>query len=138
MKRVAILQSNYVPWKGYFDIISAVDEFILLDDVQFTKNDWRNRNLIKTPHGKKWITIPVSVRSLRQNINEVGVADQNWPVMHWSMIANSYRAAPYFLQYECHFQSLFLETKDPYLSQINCRFLCAILEILGVTTKITW
>ena len=53
MKRVAILQSDYIPWKGYFDIIAAVDEFILLDDVQFTKNDWRNRNLIKTAHGQK-------------------------------------------------------------------------------------
>jgi hypothetical protein len=138
MKRVAILQSNYIPWKGYFDIIAGVDEFILLDDVQFTKNDWRNRNLIKTAQGKKWITIPVRVRSLHQTINEVTVADKDWPVSHWRRISNNYRAAPYFLQYECHFQGLFLQTKDQYLSQINYRFLCAILEILGVKTKITW
>ena len=50
-RRVAITQSNYIPWKGYFDLIAMVDELILLDDVQYTKQDWRNRNRIKTPTG---------------------------------------------------------------------------------------
>jgi len=59
MKRIAILQSNYIPWKGYFDIINSVDEFILYDEVQYTKNDWRNRNRIKTANGPLWLTIPV-------------------------------------------------------------------------------
>ena len=59
MKRVAILQSNYLPWKGYFDIIGSVDEFIVYDRAQYTKNDWRNRNLIKTPQGPSWLSIPV-------------------------------------------------------------------------------
>ena len=58
-KRIAIVQSNYIPWKGYFDLIAAVDEFILLDDVQYTKRDWRNRNQIKTAQGVQWLTIPV-------------------------------------------------------------------------------
>ena len=47
MKKIAILQSNYIPWKGYFDIINLVDEFILYDDMQYTRRDWRNRNKIK-------------------------------------------------------------------------------------------
>ena len=51
MKKIAILQSNYIPWKGYFDIIRSVDEFVLYDDMQYTKNDWRNRNKIKTRNG---------------------------------------------------------------------------------------
>ncbi|MFC2523139.1 MAG: WbqC family protein, partial [Lautropia mirabilis] len=55
MKRVAILQSNYIPWKGYFDLIAHVDEFILYDDMQYTRRDWRNRNLIKTPQGTLWL-----------------------------------------------------------------------------------
>ena len=59
MKTVVIMQSNYIPWKGYFDMIAAVDEFILYDDMQFTKNDWRNRNQIKTPQGVQWLTVPV-------------------------------------------------------------------------------
>lgn len=138
MKRVAVLQSNYIPWKGYFDIIAAVDEFILYDEAQFTKNDWRNRNLVKTVQGKKWLTIPVSVRSLHQKINEVTVADRHWGIRHWRTISNNYRAAPYFSHHEDYFRKLFRETKELYLSQINHRFLCATLDVLNVRTKITW
>ena len=61
-KRVAIVQSSYIPWKGYFDLIRAVDEFILLDDVQFTKRDWRSRNRIKTKDGVAWLSIPVHTK----------------------------------------------------------------------------
>jgi hypothetical protein len=51
MKKIAILQSNYIPWNGYFGMIAAVDEFILYDDMQYTRRDWRNRNQIKTLQG---------------------------------------------------------------------------------------
>src|SRR5438552_16211067 len=77
MKKVAILQSNYIPWKGYFDLIAAVDEFILYDDVQFTKSDWRNRNKIKTSKGVEWLTIPVG-----QNINRI-IRDVELPPTEW-------------------------------------------------------
>lgn len=73
-KKVAIIQSNYIPWKGYFDIINAVDEFILLDDVQFTKNSWRNRNRLKTPKGPLWLTIPVvTAGRFGQTIADAGI-----------------------------------------------------------------
>ena len=62
MKKVGVVQSNYIPWKGYFDMIATVDEFILLDDVQYTRRDWRNRNQIKTPSGLQWLTVPVEVK----------------------------------------------------------------------------
>ena len=62
MKKVAILQSDYIPWKGYFDIIHSVDEFILYDDMQYTRRDWRNRNQIKTANGMLWLTIPVDTK----------------------------------------------------------------------------
>ena len=62
MKKVAILQSNYIPWKGYFDTTAAVDEFILYDDMQYTRRDWRNRNQIKTSQVLQWITVPVKVK----------------------------------------------------------------------------
>ena len=62
-KKVAILQSNYIPWKGYFDIIADVDQFILYDEVQYTKRDWRNRNKIKTAQGLVWLTIPILTKS---------------------------------------------------------------------------
>jgi hypothetical protein len=73
MKKVAILQSNYIPWKGYFDLINMVDEFILYDDMQYTRRDWRNRNKIKTPQGLQWLTIPVEIKGkFFQKINEYG------------------------------------------------------------------
>lgn len=69
MKKVAILQSNYIPWKGYFDIINMVDEFVLYDCVQYTIRDWRNRNQIKTPSGVAWLTISCRLESRNQKIN---------------------------------------------------------------------
>ena len=50
-KKIAILQSNYIPWKGYFDLIGSVDTFVFYDEMQYTKRDWRNRNKIKTRNG---------------------------------------------------------------------------------------
>jgi hypothetical protein len=78
-KKVAILQSNYIPWKGYFDLINMVDEFILYDDMQYTRRDWRNRNKIKTDQGLKWLTIPVDVKGkYYQTINQTHVSDSSW------------------------------------------------------------
>ena len=62
MKKVAISQSNYIPWRGYFDLISSVDEFIIYDEVQYTRRDWRNRNKIKTKNGPIWLTVPVKAK----------------------------------------------------------------------------
>lgn len=76
MKKVGVIQSNYIPWKGYFDLIHDVDLFVFYDDVQYTKNDWRNRNLIKTPTGAKWLTIPVS-SNLNNLIYEVELKDHS-------------------------------------------------------------
>src|ERR1700749_1660836 len=95
MKRVAILQSNYIPWKGYFDIIARVDEFILFDDVQFTKRDWRNRNVIKTASGLSWLTIPVVTKAkYEQLICETEIAEEDWTRKHWRTIASAYGKAP--------------------------------------------
>ena len=70
-KTVVITQSNYIPWKGYFDLINLVDEFILYDDRQFTRRDWRSRNRIKTAQGATWLTIPVAVKGrYHQRIDE--------------------------------------------------------------------
>lgn len=66
---IAILQSNYNPWKGYFDLIALADIFVIYDEVQYTKNDWRNRNHIITLQVVQWITIPVKHDSLNQRID---------------------------------------------------------------------
>ena len=95
MKKVAILQSNYIPWKGYFDLISYVDEFIIYDDMQFTKNDWRNRNKIKTPQGLNWITIPVGSDNTRR-IRDVIFVNNDWRLKHCKTLEANYRKSPFF------------------------------------------
>src|SRR5881296_2467975 len=82
VKRVAISQSNYIPWKGYFDLIHDVDLFVFYDDVQFTKNDWRNRNLVKSANGLHWLTIPVGT-DLRRRICDVTLTDPRWQRKHF-------------------------------------------------------
>ena len=139
MKKIAILQSNYIPWKGYFDMINMVDEFILYDDMQYTKRDWRNRNKIKTPNQTEWLSIPVVVKGkFFQKINETKVSDNLWRKKHFNAIKHNYSKSPYFKDYIDIFEDLYLNSDEEYLSQINYAFLIAINKILGITTKISW
>ena len=64
-KKIALLQSNYIPWKGYFDLINMVDTFIFHDDLQYTHGDWRNRNKIKTQNGLEWLSVPCGTSESR-------------------------------------------------------------------------
>lgn len=137
-KRVAIVQSNYIPWKGYFDLINMVDEFILYDDMQYTRRDWRNRNIIKTANGPIWLTIPVDVKGkYSQKIKDTVISDPTWTRKHWASLVHSYAKAKYFSQYRDLFASLYLQ-EEQMLSRVNHRFLIAICEILGIKTKISW
>jgi hypothetical protein len=137
--KVAIIQSNYIPWKGYFDMIGSVDEFILFDDAQFTRRDWRNRNKIKTPQGIKWLTIPVAVKGkYYQKIKETEISDTDWGRQHFETIRTNYARAPFFQYYRSLFEPLYLSTTERMLSQVNRHFIEAICAELGITTQLTW
>lgn len=138
-KRVAILQSNYIPWKGYFDIIGSVDEFIVMDEVQYTRRDWRNRNRIKTPSGPKWLTIPVQVKGkYTQTIAETVVADNAWAERHWAQLVQFYRSAPCFEACAETVESLYnVAAGLERLSEINLLFLKRICGMLGIATPFT-
>jgi hypothetical protein len=139
MKKIAIIQSNYIPWKGYFDMIAAVDEFILYDDMQYTRRDWRNRNYIKTPRGLEWLTIPVDVKGkYLQKIRETRVSDPRWAQGHWSALVQNYSRARHFTQHRARFEELYLGCSEEMLSRINFRFIAAVCEILEIRTKISW
>lgn len=138
MKKIAILQSNYIPWKGYFDLINMVDEFILYDEVQYTKNDWRNRNKIQTRQGIQWLTLPVRKNKLSQRICETQISDVKWAKKHWATLSQNYSKAKYFQTYKDIFEDLYLNNQEIYLSQINYKFITTICNILGITTKIRW
>src|SRR6266404_4378913 len=138
-KKVAVVQSNYIPWKGYFDLINQVDEFILFDDMQYTRRDWRNRNKIKSPQGAIWLTIPVEVKGKYfQKINETVISDPTWNLAHWKTVLHNYSRAEYFHVYRELFEDLYLGSSEKYLSQVNHKFLVAICEILGINTRISW
>tara|TARA_B100001057_G_scaffold374788_1_gene379479 strand:+ start:1624 stop:2304 length:681 start_codon:yes stop_codon:yes gene_type:complete len=134
MKKIAILQSNYIPWKGYFDLISKVDEFIIYDDVQFTKNDWRNRNKIKTPKGLEWITIPVG-QNIRRKIKDV-VIFPSWQKKHWKTLQANYSKAKFFKEISEWLEPLYLEKDYKYLSEVNIVFIKKICQYLQINTKI--
>ena len=139
VKRVAILQSSYIPWKGYFDIINLVDEFILYDDRQYTKRDWRNRNVIKTANGLQWLSIPVQVKGkYHQRIDETLVADDSWSEHHWKRIEQTYGRAAHFRAFRDAVAAAYAGPGESRLSLINRRFLEVIAGLLGVRTRFSW
>ena len=135
MKKVAILQSNYIPWKGYFDIINDVDLFIFYDEVQYTTRDWRNRNKIYTQNGLKWISIPVT-SSREMAIDEVKIADKSWQKSHFGSIQGSYSHAPYWKKYKELMEYVYLDRDWEYLYEVN-RFLIETIsrDILKIKTE---
>lgn len=135
-KRVAILQSNYIPWKGYFDMIAAVDEFIIYDDMQFTKNDWRNRNKIKTPKGLEWLSIPVG-QNISRRIRDVGIQDSRWQKKHWKALVSNYARSTHFDEIISWLEPLYLREAYTSLSQVNRQFIELICGYLGIGTSIT-
>jgi hypothetical protein len=138
-KRVAIVQSSYIPWKGYFDLIRAVDEFILLDDVQFTRRDWRSRNRIKTKDGLAWLTIPVASKGrYEQRICDTVIASPEWGARHWRTICGAYGRADSFATYAPAFEAIYRALPSDQLSIVNRTLIEAICAALGITTPIRW
>jgi hypothetical protein len=137
MRKAAILQSNYIPWKGYFDLINSVDEFIFYDIVQYTKNDWRNRNKIKTPNGVNWITIPVK-HTINQRIDETVIQHQSWARKNFNTFVANYRKAACFDENVDWLKNLYSDAAQmEYLCDINYLFINAICKKLNIQTKIS-
>ena len=136
MKRVAILQSNYIPWKGYFDLVAAVDEFIVYDDVQYTKNDWRNRNRIKTPQGAQWLSIPVG-DAIHRPIRDVGIRRPACGREHWQRLVHNYRRAACFDSVAPWLEPLYTDMPWQKLSVVNRTFIEAICRFLHIGTRLT-
>ncbi len=137
MKKVAILQSNYIPWKGYFDMIASVDEFIIYDDMQYTRRDWRNRNQIKTPQGLQWLTVPVQVKGkYEQKINETIIDGTEWQSKHWKTIVQNYSRASHFKEIANFLEPLYLANTYTHISKLNRCFIEAVCTYLEIKTTI--
>lgn len=133
-----MVQSNYLPWKGYFDMIAAVDEFILFDDVQYTRRDWRNRNLIKTPQGTQWITVPVRAKGkYEQTIRQTEVDGSDWRAEHWTALQLNYRRARCFEPVAELLSPFYTGPGFNHLSEINRRLIGLVCDYLNIPTKIS-
>lgn len=137
-KTIAIVQSSYIPWKGFFDLINMVDEFVLYDDVQFTKRDWRSRNQIKTAQGPLWLTVPCASKGkYEQLVCETRISDPSWARQHWKSIAHAYARAPHFATYAPVLEAAYERIGAiEYLSEVNRLLLETLCGALGVKTPL--
>lgn len=139
-KRVAIVQSSYIPWKGYFDLIRSVDEFILYDDMQYTKRDWRSRNRIKTANGLLWLSVPVDVKGkFDQRICDARIAGNDWAGKHWDSLRHAYGKARFFADCKPVIEDAYARcATESSLSRVNFNLITAMCGLLEIDTPITW
>ena len=133
--KVAIHQPQYLPWLGYFDKMDQVDGFVLLDTVQFKKNEWQNRNRIKTASGWQYLTVPVFHR-FPQRISEVRINNAApWSRKHLQALISNYSGAPFFDVHRPFFEEVYHREWN-LLIDLNLRILDYLVEALGVQTKL--
>ena len=131
--RVAAIQSSFIPWRGYFDFINSVDQFVFLDDVQYTARDWRNRNRIKTSKGSEWITVPVIHDSREQRIDQSRILyESNWQKKIIGAWASNYRSAHYYETGQILLREI--ENSHNTISQLNVKIIKRICEYLDIKT----
>ena len=130
---LAAHQPQFCPWLGYFDKARQADVFVLLDDVQFKKNEWQNRNKIKTPKGPAWLTVPV-IHEFGQAIREVKINNTaDWQRKSLATVSQSYGRAESFSQAASFLDTLFGRRWDR-LVDINLFTIEWISRRLGVGT----
>ena len=135
--RVGIIQSNYIPWRGYLEFIEKCDQFILLDDVQYTRRDWRNRNKIRTVRGDVWLTIPLKqTGNYEARINEMEVSDPIWDRRHFDTLRAAYCGAKRWKQYEDELEWAYIDAPK-MLTGINQRFISLACKWLEISTPIS-
>ncbi len=136
MAKVGIIQSSYIPWRGYFDFIQNVDIFIVFDDVQYTIRDWRSRNRIKTETGLKWLSVPVHHVSREQLIENTDIDyTQSWQRSHRDQFRLNYRQAP-FVDDALKLFDVMLDSKEKTISQLNVTGIKEINQYLGISTPL--
>jgi hypothetical protein len=135
--RVGIHQLHYLPWLRYFEKIQNCDVFVVLDDIQFNKNGWQNRNKVKTPSGPVLLTVPVQMK-FQQRLDEVRLDNRTqWRKKHWKTIEQSYHRAPHFSEYAGFFEATYAREWE-FLNELNRHMLEFYLRTLGVTTRVEY
>lgn len=135
--QIAIMQPTYLPWLGYFDLMAQVETFVYLDDVQFSKQSWQQRNRIKTPKGLEWITVPVLIKGrFGQTIAEVELRDAKFWVEHFRTLEVAYGRAPFWETYRQELFELFQGLGEmTHLVQVNLAVLEWLERVLDIRTR---
>lgn len=139
MKTASIIQSNYIPWFGYFSMINDSELFMLYEDVQYTKNDWRNRNKIFANGKYSWLTIPVHQQNLNQRFNEIEVIDCKWATKHFEFMRHTFAKEKNWKVYAEELNNLYKQASAlEKLYEINRLFFQWIITKLNIKTKIIY
>ena len=134
---VGIHQLHYLPWLRYFEKIAHSDVFLALDNIQYTKNGWQNRNKIKGPNGTVLLTVPV-IERLGQNLDEVRINNAAaWAKKHWRTIEQAYRKAPFFAQHAGFLADTYRRRWE-FLNDLNRHMLSYLVEALGIRTRFVY
>lgn len=132
---IAIHQPQYLPWLGYIEKIDRADVFVILDNVQYKKNEWQNRNRIKTAQGWQWITVPVLYR-FPEKINEVRINNKtSWRRKHLQALISNYAKSPYFTKHKEHFEDMYGRNRER-LVDINTDCIKYLANAFGIKTRI--
>ncbi len=135
MTNVMIRQPGYMPNVGFFKKIQSSDIFVFLDDVQFSKGSFDNRNRIKTSIGEVWITVPLTRPVFGKNLNELLISyETDWQQDHCNKIHENYRSAPYFSSYWSDIEKI-LTYKYEKLIDLNLTLINYFNKVLDITTK---
>lgn len=134
--KVVVLQSNYIPWRGYFDLINTADIFCFYDEVKYTKNDWRNRNQIYTKNGLAWLSIPISKDAVKAKISDVELIDNRWQKRHFKTIYQTYNKAPFFAKILPLLEDVYMQKSWVNLSELNQYFIKLICEYIQIETPL--
>lgn len=131
---VAVHQPQYLPWLGYFEKMRRADVFCFLDNVQYKKNDWQNRNRIKTAQGWQWLTVPVHYR-YPQKINQVTINNSvDWKKKHLQTLISNYNRSPFFNEFKQSFEQVYSENWD-YLSDLNIALIKRLRRAFGLEQR---
>jgi hypothetical protein len=135
--RVGIIQSCYIPWRGFFDFIDDVDLFVLYDDIKYSHGSWRNRNRVKSAAGLRWLTVPVTAGATEMPVDQVpiGKTDKPWVQLHSRLLKESLGSAPYFNDAVTLWEDGISDEKT-YLSRLNEKLILNICSYLQISTPI--
>lgn len=127
-------QPTYLPWLGLFHKASLADIWIFEDFTQYQVKDWYNRNYIKTPNGKIFLTVPVDLREGSIiPIKDVKISSGvNWAEDHWKKIKFNYSKAKYFKDYAGFFEEIYLNKKWNYLVDISRNMLDFFFSVFQI------